>query len=246
VCKQAQQLATVEPELPTVTGEVGDTWVTSQTADPTKWTFYREASRAYAECLAAGLCDPVGDPRVSGFLRCLIKIPEHTGGPDSFPGGSNWTNSQFHEDMAAQQPAFATARKAYLEQREIASVLGLQYLADHPLAQNITERLRALHPAVPDVSKLKALPRREWAAPLTVRTDAGEVTLAIDPATGGLTTVRMAGFDWAAPDNPVGQYVYRTFNDSDYRSQKGFCCYGLAGCAPPALSSLATHFLIHI
>lgn len=224
-----QQLATVEPELPTVTGEVGDTWVTSQSADPHKWTFYREASRAYSECLAARLCDPDNDPRVSGFLRCLIKLPEHTGGPDSFPRKGNWTNDEFHKDISTGQPAFVTANKAYLEQREIASVLGLQFLADHPLARNITERLEALQPAVPDVSKLVPVPRHEWSTPFTVRTDVGNVTLGMDEESGALTTVTMAGVDWAGPHNPIGQFIYRTFNDSDYRDQEGFCCYGLPG-----------------
>jgi hypothetical protein len=222
-----QQLETVEAELPVATGEVGDTWVTSQTADPHKWIFYREASRAYSACLAAGHCDPANDPRVLGFLRCLITLPEHTGGPDSFPGSSNWTNAQFHSDKAEGQPAFVTARKAYLEQREIASVLGLHYLADHPLAKNITERLEALRPIVPDTSNLLAVPRSDWGAPLTVKGSAGDVTLAFDPATGALTKVSMAGNDWAGPQNPIGQYIYRTFNDSDYRRQDGFCCYGL-------------------
>eukprot|EP01043_Picozoa_sp_COSAG02_P010638 COSAG02_NODE_378_length_23535_cov_35.310164_9_plen_1246_part_00 len=224
-----QQLETVKPQLPTVMGEVGDTWVTSQSADPRKWTFYREASRAYSECLAAGLCDPEHDPRVSGFLRCLIKLPEHTGGPDNFAGDRNWTNGRFHRDIAEKKPTYITTNKAYLEQREIASVLGLKYLADHPLARNITERLKILHPVVPNISKLVRLPRREWGTPLTVRTSAGNVTLGMDPATGGLTTLRMDGFDWAGPQNPIGQYIYRTFNDSDYNAQRGFCCYGLPG-----------------
>jgi hypothetical protein len=40
-----QELETVQAELPVAAGEVGDTWATSQTADPWKWIFYREASR---------------------------------------------------------------------------------------------------------------------------------------------------------------------------------------------------------
>ena len=62
---ESTHLAQVESELPTAVGEVGDTWVTSQTADPWKWIFYREASRVYAECLAAGECDPAADQRIA-------------------------------------------------------------------------------------------------------------------------------------------------------------------------------------
>jgi hypothetical protein len=51
--------------------------MTSTTADPWKMSYYREAARAYAECLAAGQCDP-HDLRVLGYTRMLAKLPEHT------------------------------------------------------------------------------------------------------------------------------------------------------------------------
>jgi hypothetical protein len=70
------QLNTVRSTLPVTTAEAGDTWVTSTTADANKMIFYREASRAYAECLANNQCD-IHDPRVLGFTRMLAKIPEH-------------------------------------------------------------------------------------------------------------------------------------------------------------------------
>jgi hypothetical protein len=71
------QLNTVRAALPVSTGEVGDTWMTSTTADPYKIAFYREAARAYAICVQTAQCD-IHDPRVIGFTRMLAKIPEHT------------------------------------------------------------------------------------------------------------------------------------------------------------------------
>jgi hypothetical protein len=88
-----EQLATVSDQLPHVHGEVGDTWITSTNADPWKQAFYREAARAYAECLGSGQCDP-HDPRVLGFTRLLAKIPEHTYGLPGMNDDSNWTNEQ--------------------------------------------------------------------------------------------------------------------------------------------------------
>jgi hypothetical protein len=67
--------------------------MTSTTADCWKIIFYREASRAYAECLGSGKCDP-HDPRVLGFTRLLAKIPEHTYGLPGVNDDSNWTNEQ--------------------------------------------------------------------------------------------------------------------------------------------------------
>ena len=225
-----QQLETVQAALPVETAEVGDTWLTSQSADPWKWIFYREASRAYSECKAAGQCgDPAAaamDTRLSNFLRLLIKLPEHTGGPDNFAGGDSWTNAQFHADLAMHSPGVAAAEKAYLEQREIATVHGLRCLGDHPLAANLSRRMAALRPVVPNTTLLLAVPAEEWAVPLTFQTSAGEVVIGIDPSTGGLTTLRMGGQDWAGPDNQLAQYIYKTFNDTDYRQQRGFCCYG--------------------
>lgn len=87
------QLATVAASLPVTTGEAGDTWMTSTTADCWKITFYREAARAYADCVRSGQCD-IHDPRVLGFSRLLIKIPEHTYGLPGMNDDSNWTNEQ--------------------------------------------------------------------------------------------------------------------------------------------------------
>jgi hypothetical protein len=163
---------------------------------------------------------------VSKFLQLLIKLPEHTGGPDSFMGGDNWTNVAFHAAIAAKSPGVVVAERAYLEQREIASVLGLQCLGDHPLAHNITQRLLALQPVVPNTSTLVQVPHADWAAPLTVQTSVGPVSLGLDLSTGGLSMVTMAGFNWAGARNQIAQYVYKTFNDTDYSLQRGFCCYG--------------------
>ena len=52
------------------------------------------------------------------------------------------------------------------------------------------------------------------------------MSLGLDPTTGGLSTVTMAGFNWAGAHNQIAQYVYKTFNDTDYNLQRGFCCYG--------------------
>ena len=222
-----EQLETVRAGLPVATGEVGDTWATSQTADPWKWVFYREASRAYSDCKAAGRCDPAADRRLSDFLRLLIKIPEHTGGPDSFAGGDSWTNAQFHADIAAKTPGIVAAERAYLEQREISTVLGLRCLGKHPLADDIRRRMASLRPVMPNTTALEAVPAAEWAAPLPpAQTRAGQISLGLDVRTGGLSKVVMAGVDWAGPENQFAQYVYRTFNDTDYSQQRGFCCYG--------------------
>ena len=219
----ADELAAVADQLPHTTAEVGDTWQTSTTADPWKMKFYREASRAYAACLARGACD-IHDPRVLGFTRLLAKLPEHTWGLPGLADSENFTNEQFHAAIAAGSPAYADALHSYTEQRDIAAVLGLRYLADHPLAADIAARMAALAPALPSTAGLAAIDRSAWAAPLTFA-GGGGVTLAFDGATGAITRLTLGGAQWADDAHPLARYIYRTFNDSDYAANPT-CCYG--------------------
>jgi hypothetical protein len=223
------QLAKVAPQLPVTTGEPGDNWMQSTAADPWKMIFYRESARAYASCLAAGQCDRK-DPRVFGFLRQLIKLPEHTWGLPDYYDGTNWSNTLFHAAIQAGQQAYLDALNSYVEQNEIATVQGMRFLADHPLASDINNRMAALQPAVPDISKSVSLPQAAWATPITFKTSSGKtVVLGLDGKTGALATVNMAGVSWADASHLVGQFVYQTYSDPDYATQKGYCCWGHSG-----------------
>ena len=73
------QLVTIADTLPVFEAEVGDVWITSTPADPVKMAWNRLASREYAACVRAQQCN-ASDPRVFGFLRMLMKVPEHTYG----------------------------------------------------------------------------------------------------------------------------------------------------------------------
>lgn len=83
-------LSTIADQLPVTTKESGDNWIQSTTGDPWKMIFYREACRAYSECLTTNQCD-TQDPRIHNFMRLLIKIPEHTYGLPSYGDTTNWT-----------------------------------------------------------------------------------------------------------------------------------------------------------
>jgi hypothetical protein len=216
-------LAGAAATLPVSTAEVGDTWMTSTTAAPVKMAFYRESARAYAECLAAGLCD-IHDPRVLGFTRLLAKLPEHTYGLPGMADASNFRNDQFHAAVAAGEPAYLDALHSYTEQREIATRLGMQYLGNHPLAANISARIAALAPAVPSLAGMTALPAASWATSMALAGGAG-ITLGFDGVTGAITRLRMAGAEWADSAHALARYVYKTFNDTDY-SANPTCCYG--------------------
>jgi hypothetical protein len=61
------------PQLPVISTEMGETWMTGFAADPPKSAFYRTAAREYSACLAAGQCDPK-DPRITGFARMIMCV----------------------------------------------------------------------------------------------------------------------------------------------------------------------------
>ena len=225
-----QHLATIAPALNVTTAEAGDNWMQSTTADPYKIAWYREAARAYAECRAAGGCDPA-DARIFEFLRMLIKTPEHTfGTPDYYDDSGAWSNPDFHAAVAARQPAYEDALSTYTEQRDMVAREGMRFLADHPLAATIAARTAALTPVRPDVAALVPVPAAQWATPITVATAAGPpVAIGLHPATGALATLVLGGVAWADAAHVLGALTYKTFDDADLATQGAFCCFGHAG-----------------
>ena len=218
------QLNTVRAALPVSTGEVGDTWMTSTTADPYKIAFYREAARAYAICVQTAQCD-IHDPRVIGFTRMLAKIPEHTYGFPGLDDSINFTNEQFHAAIAAGEQAYVDCKNSYTEQRDIAAREGFRYLADHPLAANISARVAALVPLVPDTSALTQVDQGDWGTAIQVTTPGGDLTLGLDGTSGAFSVFNVGGVDWADSEHLLAQYVYKTYNDTDYDANPT-CCYG--------------------
>jgi len=215
-------LSGIAGTLPVTSAEVGDTWMTSTTADSWKMTFYREAARAYAECLDSGECD-THDPRIIGFTRLLCKLPEHTWGLPGMDDDTNWRNDQFHSAIASGEQAYLDALHSYTEQREIATVQGMRYLGDHPLASAINSRMSALVPAVPSTAGMTSIPSSGWADSFSLM--GGAVTLAFDGVTGAINHLFMAGTNWADDAHPLARYVYKTYNDTDY-GENPTCCYG--------------------
>lgn len=121
------------PALNITQGEAGDNWMQSTTADPFKIAWYREAARAYRDCVASAVCEtPTTDPRLYDFLRMLIKTPEHTYGTPGMEDSVNWDNAHFHAAVAQNSSAYTDALSTYTEQRDIVAREGLRFLGDHP------------------------------------------------------------------------------------------------------------------
>ena len=159
--------------------------------------------------------------RVSPLSRPLLRT-------DGFPGlddSINFTNEQFHAAIASNEQAYLDCLHSYTEQRDIAAREGLRYLADHPLAANISARVAALVPLVPDTSALTQVDQGDWGTAIAISTPGGDLTLGLDGTTGAFSVFNMAGIDWADSAHLLAQYVYKTYNDTDYDANPT-CCYG--------------------
>jgi hypothetical protein len=60
---------------------------------------------------------------------------------------------------------------------------------------------------------------------MTFNTNGGSVTIGFDGTTGAIVNLNLANIEWADPDHPFAQFVYKTYNDTDLNSQLT-CCYG--------------------
>jgi hypothetical protein len=217
------ELSKVAPSLPVDTHEVGDTWITSTTADPVKLALYRLASRLYTACLSAKQCDP-HDPRIAAFNLMMAKIPEHTYGYPGIADDANYTNAQFR--AAFQDPAVQVVLASYTEQRDILTKYGIPFLADHPLRGQIESEWAALAPVMPDVSQWVKIDPSRWTQTFNVKVSGGEVDLGFDGKTGAIGALSLAGRVWADSMHPLAQFYYQAFNSThDYDKLADTCCW---------------------
>lgn len=127
----AVEAANVTTLLPTITSEVGDTWVYGIPTDPVKRAYDHVAMDHRTACIADGSCAAAagggaGGPGASmsalyNFSRLLIKVPEHTDGRDVktfLHDATNWTNVQFQAALAANLSNYNLMVSSWDEQRD--------------------------------------------------------------------------------------------------------------------------------
>jgi hypothetical protein len=79
----------------------------------------------------------------------------------------------------------------------------------------------------------------------------GSATIGFDAATGAIVQLSAGGAgskEWANSSNPIGQYLYQSFDDDDYQTFLGNephgvpSGFGLGGCNPNDAGSLCGNF----
>jgi hypothetical protein len=206
----AERLLEFAPQLPAVTGEIGDTWIHGVGTDPKKVAAFRELSRLRRRWLAEGRVRP-DNPHLDAFSRALIMVPEHTWGMDvklHLADYESYDRARF--DAARDRPNFRSFASSWAEQRDYLDK-ALTALEPTPLAEEARAALRRLEPKRPDVTGMRPL------APGEVVSGA-HVEIAVDPATGAIAELAdgATGHAWAGPRNLLALLRYQTFSQADY------------------------------
>lgn len=231
------KLATVQPLLPVLDTEIGDTWIYGVPSDPVKQARARAMMRQRSSCLASGAC-ALENPVFRNFSRLFVKYPEHTDGLDVktwLADWQNWTNAQFHACLAQNLPNYQTMIGGWIEQRNFSVEYPLAALqqawlpaaqrdpAALALAAAIEAEWALLEPSTADLAH-PVFARGNAAASVDLRAlgvtglDMGRFQVSWDPRTGALTQFldTALGVNWASATRPLAQFEYVTLDSADF------------------------------
>ncbi|KAK9821791.1 hypothetical protein WJX81_004092 [Elliptochloris bilobata] len=202
---------------PTVTQEIGDTWVYGVASDPQKLARFRALMRMRSALPEEALRVPA----LKNFTRMLLKIPEHTWGADMktyLPDFDNWDNADFHAHLGDWDYQAVVAgwydQAAYLDH-------AVEALSGSPEGQKARDALTQLDALwqPPSTAGFQALGMHDT---LTFASHAW--TISLDPATGALAGLQRrwrsspgrTGAQWVGSAKPFGVFTYSTYTEDDY------------------------------
>ena len=224
--------------LPTLTQEIGDTWIQGAASDPRRQKLTRLMMRERSACIKARSCD-ASDPAVANFSRFVLKQTEHTQGLHGLPDTTTWDNAAHAAAMKESGSKFgANARlweSSWEEMREYLVYARAALSAPSPGATAASAALGARidaaindaaavvpPPDVPAGSGSKKLQRVAAGTKLC----ATDFCFIVSNTTGGLSSLMRR--DTAQSEDLVGrgaqfqntdlfQFVYRSHNQkSDF------------------------------
>ncbi|MGA9799728.1 MAG: DUF5054 domain-containing protein [Terriglobales bacterium] len=201
----------VEPfrkNLPTITQEIGDTWIYGVASDPVKVARYREISRLRRSWIEQGKFQS-GDATDIALLRRLLLEVEHTWGTDT----KTWLDFDHYipRDLAPMLDTknYKVVEFSWTEKR-----------------QDLFEGITTLPPALREEARnaVAALtlqpPHLPGASPHPAgnEIETSHFILALDPRTGAIQRLRnkQTGREWATPDHPLALVSYQTLSPADY------------------------------
>ncbi len=194
--------------LPTVTQEIGDTWIYGVASDPLKVARYRELSRLRRSWIASGKFHS-GDATDIALLRRLLLEAEHTWGTDT----KTWLDfdNYIPRDLAKMldRKNYKVVEFSWTEKRQ--DLLEGIAVLPQPLRDKAQSAIRALNPQPPQLPGSSPVPAGK-------QIETTHFILAIDPHSGAIHRLRnkKTGREWAFPDHPLALVSYQTLSPADY------------------------------
>ena len=199
--------------LPTVYGEIGDTWIQGIASDPRKMALYRAVTRALTRaCSSFPICDFSDYPR--DYAPFLMKLPEHTWGLPSVHSTANWSNADFQKVKGSS--AFVNAEQSWLEQRQFFNIT--QKLIESGNQEGIyyqfMDAMKDLQLTLPNLTTFTSInPNTTFKV--------GKDTFIAFGSDGSIVqyniTLNNRMYSFAADGNPLGTFTYHTYDEEDFQ-----------------------------
>ena len=199
--------------LPTVYGEIGDTWIQGVASDPRKTALYRAITRALR-------CNEDSkyscDSEQSAFALYLSKMPEHTWGLDSVHDSLNWKNTDFN---IAKKDLLSYDRiiNSWLEQRVFYNITQkiIESMPNSDIYAFLQKELEGIYPVLPDLDEFTSVD------PSSVFTIGDNFTIAFGKDGSVIhfnATLDSRTYTFADKSHPLGSFSYHTYNETDFQA----------------------------
>jgi len=207
-----------QDSLPTISGEIGDTWIHGVATDPLKTQKFYTIVNTWYNLIALSPGLYLYDNRIQNFSRLLIKNGEHTWGKDVkkfLNDWTNWDNKAFKSHLST--PPFQDMVNSWIEQRSWGIDYALEALGDHPLLPAIQAQLDQLH--FDGVVSTTGYKQEDVSAQFFLPVEGGTISIQFDATTGGIVQYsdsRIPTMSMAGKGHPLAQVVYQTFTNRSF------------------------------
>jgi hypothetical protein len=194
--------------LPTVTQEIGDTWIYGVASDPVKVARYRELCRLRRSWISANKFQS-GDATDLALLRHLLLEPEHTWGTDT----KTWLDFEHYTPQSLEEMLntknYKVVEFSWQEKRQ--DLFDGIATLPAPLREEAQSAIDALAPTRPEMA---GSPH-----PADKEIETEHFVLKLDPNTGAIQRLRnkQKKREWASPEHPIALFSYQTLSQQDYQ-----------------------------
>ena len=202
--------------LPTVCGEIGDTWIQGVASDPRKTALYRAISRALR-------CNQDSkyscDKEQAEFALYLSKIPEHTWGLDSVHDTTNWNNNDFNK-AKNELISFEKIISSWIEQRSFFNITQniIESMPDSDIHRFFKKELDGIFPILPNLDDFMGM---DASAMFKIESKNCTIGFGVD---GSVThfnvTYNNHVYSFADKFHPLGLFSYHTYNETDFQAME--------------------------